>query len=87
MTSAHTVPTATLLTNGKVLIAGGDWGDGDGPSYITELYDSASGTFTPTGRMMNGREQDAASVLPDGTVLMAGGHEASSRPKLKSTIP
>ena len=74
MTMAHTGPTATLLANGKVLIAGGDWGDGDGPSYVAELYDYTTGTFTPTGRMIIGREQDAASVLPDGTVLMAGGH-------------
>ncbi len=79
MTMAHTQPTATLLANGKVLIAGGDWGDGDGPSYIAELYDFTTGSFTPTGRMITGREQDAASILPDGTVLLAGAHEVASR--------
>jgi hypothetical protein len=79
MVIAHTVPTATLLANGKVLIAGGDWGDGDGPSYIAELYDPTTGTFTLTGRMINGREGDVASVLPDGTVLMTGGQDATNR--------
>ena len=78
MVMGHTQPTATLLANGKVLIAGGDWGDGDGPSYIAELFDPATGTFSPTGRMIIGREQDAASSLPDGTVLMAGGHNVAN---------
>jgi Galactose oxidase, central domain len=79
MVIAHTQPTATLLANGKVLIAGGDWGDGDGASYVAELYDPATGTFSLTGRMIIGREQDAASVLPDGTVLLAGAHEVADR--------
>ena len=32
MSGLHTGPSATLLPNGKVLIAGGDYGDGDGAS-------------------------------------------------------
>ena len=66
--------TANLLSNGKVLFAGGGFGDGDGASYLAELYDPAIGTFAATGNMVTGREQYTATLLPDGTVLMAGGH-------------
>ena len=60
--------------NGKVLIAGGDIGDGDGASVIAELYDPATGAFSRTGNLTAGREQHTATLLPDGTVLFAGGH-------------
>jgi hypothetical protein len=63
-----------LLTNGKVLIAGGDIGDGDGASVIAELYDPATGSFSRTSSLAMGREQHTATLLPDGTVLFAGGH-------------
>jgi hypothetical protein len=73
-TANHTAPTATLLMNGKVLIAGGDLYDGDGGSSVAELYDPATGVFSRTGDMTVGREQDTATLLPDGSVLFAGGH-------------
>jgi len=69
----HTGPTATLVTNGKVLIAGGDGGDGSaGGVVIAELYDPATGAFS-TSNMTVGREQDTATLLADGRVLIAGG--------------
>jgi hypothetical protein len=74
MTTFHSGPTATLLINGKVLIAGGDIGDGDGASVSAELYDPAAGKFAATGNLRTGREQTATTLLPDGTVLFAGGH-------------
>jgi galactose oxidase-like protein len=65
-------PTATLLTNGKVLIAGGSWGDFGG-STIAEIYDPATGTFSATGEMTAGIDAwSAAKLLPDGRVLIAG---------------
>jgi hypothetical protein len=73
-TANHTGPTATLLMNGKVLVAGGDLYDGDGGSSVAELYDPATGVFSRTGDMAIGREQDTATLLPDGSVLFAGGH-------------
>jgi Galactose oxidase, central domain len=73
-TTNHSVPTASLMMDGKVLIAGGDTGDGDGGSSIAELYDPATGAFSRTGKMTVGREQDTATLLPDGSVLFAGGH-------------
>jgi hypothetical protein len=73
-TTNHTGPTATLLMNGKVLIAGGDLYDGDGGSFVAELYDPATGAFSTTGNTTVGREQHTATLLPDGSVLFAGGH-------------
>src|SRR6187399_1097821 len=45
--------TATVLPNGKVLIAGGS-NDFTSNIVSAELYDPASGTFSPTGNMPRG---------------------------------
>jgi WD40 repeat protein len=68
--------TATLLPDGKVLIAGGE-----DVTYIletAELYDQSSGTFTATGSMKTGREEHTATLLPNGKVLIVGGWAAPS---------
>ena len=70
----------SLLTDGKVLVAGGN----DlmtGPDYpatglaqaTAELYDPASGTWTATASMLTPLDHHTATLLPDGTVLVAGG--------------
>lgn len=61
----------TLLTNGKVLFAGGN--DDEGWYSSAEVYDATTGILTATGSMAVARQFESATLLPDGTVLMAGG--------------
>jgi hypothetical protein len=72
--------TATLLPNGKVLIVGGQ----DVNNNIlasAELYDPASGTFSPTaGSLRTARESHTATLLANGKVLIAGGMQTGFTP-------
>jgi hypothetical protein len=76
MKSARENATATVLPDGRVLIAGG-WVSGIGfpgiPLASAEMYDPAAGTFSPTGSMNAAREFAVATLLPDSRVLIAGG--------------
>ncbi|MDM0032830.1 kelch repeat-containing protein [Variovorax sp. J22P271] len=72
MNSGRTAATATLLFDGKVLVAGGYDGNGSAQAS-TELYDPASGRWTGTGAMRGARYFHTATLLPDGNVLLAGG--------------
>ena len=71
--------TATLLPNGKVLVAGGLTGFPSGTIIASaELYDPASGTWTATGSLAHARCQHTATLLPNGKVLVAGGQNGSA---------
>jgi len=67
--------TATLLNNGMVLIAGGL--SQTLPAYegtsSAELYNPATGTFSVTGNLVQGRENHTATLLNNGMVLLTGG--------------
>jgi N-acetylneuraminic acid mutarotase len=83
--------TATLLNDGRVLIAGGDagvpsatiaaWGIAGPNSNIlatAELYDPATNTFAPVGSMSTSRLDHTATLLNDGRVLVVGGSNSTS---------
>lgn len=75
--------TATLLQNGKVLILGGTQvmppgGGGAVPEPVSldsaEIYDPANGVFHSAGKLLVARDSHSATLLANGTVLVAGGY-------------
>ena len=75
LTTVRTDHTATLLPNGKVLIAGGWAALAGWPVWSSaELYDPSVHGFTVTGTMAVPRFGHRATLLPDGRVLITGGY-------------
>ncbi|MEO8680480.1 MAG: kelch repeat-containing protein, partial [Vicinamibacterales bacterium] len=62
--------TATLLNNGKVLLAGAS------NALAAELYDPATNTSTVTANMSVPRTNHTATLLADGRVLIVGGRDS-----------
>lgn len=71
---------ATLLADGRVLVAGGD------PAVATaELYDPTSGRWSSTGSLSQGRKTFLSIRLQSGRVLAAGGSVGSPGEGIAST--
>lgn len=84
MSLARLGHTATLLPDGRVLVAGGlsRTISGGAPAAFTweasaELYDPETGRWSPAGSMGIARAQHTATLLHDGRVLVAGGRNSS----------
>src|ERR1035437_10985201 len=78
MKSPRTQGTATLLADGRVLVAGG--GNTAAPTFAAtasaEIYDPASNSWTVAASMAGPRTLHTATLLSDGEVLVAGGATA-----------
>lgn len=93
MTMPRARHTATLLRNGKVLVAGGycpspptprcsrdvhkGARDLDGALATAELHDPKTGTWTGIDRMITARMFHTATLLADGSVIVAGAEHSS----------
>ena len=75
MAEGRAGPTATLLPDGRVLFVGGtDSGNSFRNALASaEIYDPATGRWSGAASMHTDRQYHTATLLPDGTVLVAGG--------------
>jgi hypothetical protein len=79
--------SATLLPDGRVLVAGGCTLDGCGGTPAggrTEIYDPRRQRFDPGPAMVRARVSHTATALKDGRVLFTGGWPDEGRPPLAS---
>src|SRR5437764_1806664 len=79
MSKARYRHTATLLRDGRLLVAGGATaGTSDQITAAAEILDPDVGRWTDAGTMITARYQHTAVLLPDGRVFVAGGRDRSS---------
>jgi hypothetical protein len=63
--------TVTLMTDGRVLVAGG-YDKYCNPMASAEIFDAVTGTWTMTANMNTSRVEHTATLLPNGSVLVTG---------------
>ncbi|MEV0385937.1 kelch repeat-containing protein [Nonomuraea sp. NPDC050643] len=76
MTDARSGHAAVVLPGGRVLVVGGVVpvaGDAEAALAFCEIFDPATGAWTPTGDLLAARGRHQATPLSDGTVLATGG--------------
>jgi hypothetical protein len=73
MSTARVYHTATLLSDGTVLVAGGWVNSTTGSTATAEIYNPNTNSWTVVGGMANARYRHTATLLSDGRVLVAGG--------------
>jgi hypothetical protein len=78
MLEADAYKTATLLPDGRVLVAGG-YESSAGARQSAELYDPRTGTWSAAGNMTTPTDDPSATLLLDGRVLIAGGSITGNR--------
>ena len=72
--------TATPLSDGTVLVAGGNSHGGSKTTASAEVYDPSSGSWTAVGKMVATRFGGwTATLLADGKVLVVGGFTRRQR--------
>lgn len=85
MSAPRTQATATVLLDGRVLVLGG--GSQGSPGFAStnaaEIFDPATGAWTPTAPMSTARASHTATLLSDGEVLVTGGASTYHGPKGK----
>lgn len=70
--------TATLLPDGRILIAGGHATGGLLTDRDAEIWVPGIGPTSPANEMLRRRAGHSATRLPDGTVLLVGGYDPTS---------
>lgn len=88
MAQARYGHTAVLLPDGRVLVAGGttpDLPDTD-VSDSMEIFDPATGRFSPAGSLLRPRSHHTATLLTDGQILFAGGRTVGEGTLASATL-
>src|SRR5262245_27782340 len=82
MNIARADHAAVRLHDGRVLVAGGDSSEEEPRFKSAEIFDPHTGQWSMTGDMTTGRSESeyAVVLLPDGRVLVPGGHTAFQTP-------
>ncbi len=91
LNTARSLHTATLLQSGWVLVTGGQDSNGNA-IFTSEIYNPNAGsstpytgTWMPAGSLNSARYLHTATLLPDGTVLVAGGQNPNMTPTVLSS--